>query len=387
MFAIYITTEALAKIIKSRNEQWLSIINKQNKIYVDKEVNGETASIRTGTSPKPTQDKQDDIISSYFSRKERICELEYSPIIKRLTGERNWHEVLDVNPCGLYIIDVTKPQAEKIQKQYGVICLSAIEENLPEVPECLIAPTKTIYGVKNGKGWERFKELGEKVPSNTLIIQDRYFFAYHNDDWSNIDTSYSNFRNIIECFLPPEGFKGVFHLMLIVDMGYIDWNTDPNTFYTDVTNLSERRGYEILFEILSIPQYSYKYDKTHNRTIISNYYSINAEHQIRAFSRTSPLEYLVDQGITCRFLYSSTTTKSSDFWSEEDLGDSFEVSHKKWIENFQSIILQAVPLSGTYNEFNPRYDNKNRERPLIVYKYYKNNALRPPINIENRFFS
>lgn len=388
MFAIYITTEALAKIIKSRNEQWLSIINKQNKIYVDKEVNGETASIRTGTSPKPTQDKQDDVISS--SLQSIICELEYSPLIKRLTDKSNWHEVLDVNPCGLYIIDVTKPQAEKIQKQYGVICLSAIEENLPEVPECLIAPTKTIFGVKEGKGWERFKELGEKVPSNTLIIQDRYFFEYHNDDWSNIDTSYSNFRNIIECFLPPEGFKGVFHLMLIVDWGHIDRRTYRNLyrFYSSVTHLTNDRGYEILFEILSIPQYSYKYDATHNRTIISNYYSISAEHQIRAFSRTSPLEYLVDQGITCRFLYSSTTTKSSDFWSEEDLGDSSEVSHKKWIENFQSIILKAVPLSGTYNEFNPlRYDNGNVERPPIEYTYYKNNAKMTHINIENRFFS
>lgn len=388
MFAIYITKEALAKIIKNKNEEWLSIINVQDKIYVDKEVNGKTASIRTGTSPKPTQDKQDDIISSYFSRKERICELEYSPIIKRLTDEGNWHEVLDVNPCGLYIIDVTKPQAETIQKQYGVICLSAIEENLPEVPECLIAPTKTIYGVKNGKGWDRFKELGEKVPSNTLIIQDRYFFAYH-DEWSNISTSHSNFNNIIECFLPPRGFKGVFHLMLIVDWMHIDRNTNRNlnNFSRSVKNLSERRGYEILFEILSIPQYSYKYDKTHNRTIISNYYSINAEHQIRAFSRTSPLEYLVDQGITCRFLYSSTTTKSSDFWSEEDLGDYSEFSHEKWIENFQSIILKAVPLSGTNNEFNPlRYDNGN-VKPPIEYTYYKNNAKMTPINIENRFFS
>lgn len=369
MFAIYITTEALAKIIKSRNEQWLSIINVQDKIYVDKEVNGKTASIRTGTSPKPTQDKQDDVISS--SLQSIICELEYSPLIKRLTDKSNWHEVLDVNPCGLYIIDVTKQQADKIQKQYGVICLSAKEENLPEVPECLIAPTKTIYGVKNRKGWERFKELGEKVPSNTLIIQDRYFF--NSDREEDFQDTITNFNNILRCLLPTTFDKSTnYHIMIITDFDKIQ-NRDCLNIIKKHFDITVEGENDVDFERESIPRQRIEDNQSRDKTneilsqLFNNTLSLSSECKFK-FGEILFNDYRRNQNRLNYLHNNRLRPEVLQFIQKtiiERLTNSIEdLIEEKDVDDRYSILLEILSIPKNH----PNYSNTHNRR--IMSNYY-----------------
>jgi len=280
------------------------------------------------------------------------------------------------NPCGAFILNIGEDQAKKIRKNYGVICEST--QNLQ--PSILVTSDFLVDREKDGKTWERFP-FKKTVPSNTLIIQDRFFCR--SDYGESIEDSYENFKGIIHALMPLE-FMGEYHLMLIFDAKKIE--TRDCVTFEDISyelnqikeELERERGYTIIFEILSVPEHSYLYEKTHNRRIISNYYWIRADHKLKAFRGT---ENLAEQSLVSKFIYGNTTADYSRVFEDEE-PDTPELNHEDWLRMFKEITRASI-YSGQYS----RYNNNTKFDP-IVYDYTINDAIMPHgITIQNRLLS
>lgn len=237
------------------------------------------------------------------------------------------HSAVLTSPCGAFILPISKEEAAEIQSEYGVICQSVDSMST----SILTFSDIEITGPnKNGDTWGRIP-LGGVIPTNSLIIQDRYFFR--SDRGEDVQDIYYNFEEIIRNLLP-FSLSTAFHLMVIVNGEQIE-QRDAVTFeeiagelYGIVEQLSNERGYPIVLEVLSIPESDrHNYPNTHNRRIISNYYTIKAEHKIKAFRGTL---CLADQTITSVLLYSKGV--------KDNLSDPPEWKHRKWISNFKKMV-------------------------------------------------
>ena len=237
------------------------------------------------------------------------------------------HSAVLTSPCGAFILPIPKEEAAEIQSGYGVICQSVDSMNT----NILTLSDIEIDGPnQNGDTWGRIP-LGGVIPTNSLIIQDRYFFR--SDHGENVQDIYYNFKEIIRNLLPLS-LSATFHLMVIVDGEKIE-QRDAVTFEEIAEKLngiteqiSKERGYSIVLEVLSIPESDrHNYPNTHNSRIISNYYTIKADHKIKAFRGT---QCLADQTIASKLLYSKGV--------KDNLSDPPERRHRKWISNFRQMV-------------------------------------------------
>lgn len=186
------------------------------------------------------------------------------------------------NPSALFILDITRAEALAIQKTYGVICLSG------EAPD--ISPlidVNDIHRSENrkplGRGWDSVLDSIEKLPSNALILIDRYLFAERNAAYGN---GFDNVKAILGELLPRE-FGTKYHVTIIYAK---DDDGEAYTFQEVATRLSEiskdlGRPYEITIEVIRITeQCSPMYYDFHDRFILSNYYCVEASHKLAAFN-------------------------------------------------------------------------------------------------------
>ena len=81
------------------------------------------------------------------------------------------------NPSSLYILDITHAEALAIQKTYGVLCVSG---DSPDIT--LLIDINDIHITKEqeklGRGWDTVLDSVEPLPSNALLLTDRYLFAF-----------------------------------------------------------------------------------------------------------------------------------------------------------------------------------------------------------------
>lgn len=237
------------------------------------------------------------------------------------------HSAVLTSPCGAFILPISKEEAAEIQNGYGVICQSvdSMSTNILTFSDIDVCGPN-----RNGATWGRMP-FGAVIPTNSLIIQDRYFFK--SDRGENVQDIYYNFKEIIRNLLPLS-LSAPFHLMVMVDGEKIE-RRDAVTFERIAEELngiaeliSDERGYPIIFEVLSIPESDRRYyPPTHDRRIISNYYSIYATHKIKAFRET---QCLADQIITSKLLYSKGV--------KDNLSDPPEWKHRKWISDFRQMV-------------------------------------------------
>ena len=187
------------------------------------------------------------------------------------------------NPSALFILDITRAEALAIQKTYGVICLSG------EAPD--ISPlidVNDIHRSENrkplGRGWDSVLDSIERLPSNALILIDRYLFAERNAAYGN---GFDNVKAILGELLPRD-FGTKYHVTIIYAK---DDDGETYTFQEVATRLNEiskdmERPYEITMEVIRITeQCSPMYYDFHDRFILSNYYCVEASHQLAAFNK------------------------------------------------------------------------------------------------------
>jgi hypothetical protein len=187
------------------------------------------------------------------------------------------------NPSSLYILDISYSEALNIQKTYGVMCLSGGCPN--------ISPLIDINDIhisheqeRLGHGWETVLDSVESLPSNALLLTDRYLFAFRKPDAGD---GILNIHDILDELLPQQFLGGNYHVTIIFD----NMAKDSTYSFEDIVMKLEdvkkqlSRDYPITMEVLGITKNCWLYKKLHNRMIISNYYMVEAGHKLAAFNK------------------------------------------------------------------------------------------------------
>lgn len=192
-------------------------------------------------------------------------------------------ENVQKNPSSLYILDITSAEALAIQKTYGVMCLSGDSPNISpliDVNDIHIAKEEQQLG----RGWDTVLDSVEMLPSNALLMADRYLFAIKYPSAAN---GISNIKDILTELLPKQFQGGNYHVTIVFD----NMAKNENYSFSEIVQLIEDvkkqigREYPITMEVLGITPECSIYKKLHNRMVISNYYLVEASHKLAAFNK------------------------------------------------------------------------------------------------------
>lgn len=187
------------------------------------------------------------------------------------------------NPSSLYILNISHSEALAIQKTYGVMCVSGDSPNISpliDINDIYIAKEQEILG----RGWDTVLNSIKMLPSNALLLTDRYLFAFRSPTAGD---GIANILSILGELLPQQFQGGKYQVTIIFD----NMAKDTNYTFDEITLLLEgvkknlNRDYHITMEVIGIKPECSIYNKLHNRMIISNYYIVEAGHKLAAFNK------------------------------------------------------------------------------------------------------
>ena len=302
MFTLYTTEDKLTELC-IEGAEWYDIIRNQRTIFVCNDSDDDVWDVtnpvllslhRSGTSIKV----DNELLEEIKEDKSKVLEL--------------------INPA--YILDVKEDEARTIEEKYGVIFLPTNNTPKPVV-------AKRGWDIHTSddskpKTWNFFLN-GNKVKFNSLVIVDRYFFSSQVGE--TFEDSLFNLRSILNVLLPSKPMHK-FTVSIIFDLSASDFAT-MQEIATKVNKVKKTIVGKTPFtlELMSIDSNCYKYEETHDRYIISNYFVINATHKIKAFNSSE--KALCGQRLFFDYLYSKGI-------EEGDLSSIPEVS--------QDRVLQAI---------------------------------------------
>ena len=201
------------------------------------------------------------------------------------------------NPSSLFILDIPLAEAKKIQVEYGVMCRSGVDTNISTLIDIYDEHT-TDKNEPLGRGWDTVLDSVEPLPSNALILTDRYLFKNTNARYGN---GFDNVRSILTELLPRE-LNTTYHITIIFNKDSIDPLYNFQTIAKRLNDIKEemKRPYPITMEVLGITGKNETYHNLHNRRIVSNYFVVKMDHRLAAFNKTVGT---VDQTITPQVLF------------------------------------------------------------------------------------
>lgn len=187
------------------------------------------------------------------------------------------------NPSALYILDIPAANALAIQRMYGVMCLSSSAPDISPLIDVNDEHT-TEKKVALGRGWDSVLDSVEHLPSNALILNDRYLFKTTNAVYGN---GFDNIRSILAELLPRE-LNTKYHIAVIFDRDEIDplYNFKSISKRINDIALEFKMPYEIVTEVLGLSEGKDIYYKFHNRRIVSNYFVVKMDYTLAAFNKT-----------------------------------------------------------------------------------------------------
>ena len=297
MFKLFISESSLENFILDEQDKnvapqdnWYKILQKQKSIYIlfDKNIEYSELSIDDAqTNP---------LFLLQQSGKEFVDTTNY------LKDIYNHPQRVLENPCGAFILDIDKEKADDIQKKYGVICQSA--KSIDGSFWKSIVYNAHISISKNDKdhSWSEFLKGVNNLPSNSLLIIDRYLFSYENDYKTTLEDGVCNLFEVLKSLLPDTfSMSEDYHILLIFDGKELKETKNSKYLFGDEVNHSSdecfeklakiltskkkelNRNYNIIFELVSLTSDNYGYSETHNRRILTNYCIIRADHLLKAF--------------------------------------------------------------------------------------------------------
>ena len=201
------------------------------------------------------------------------------------------------NPSSLFILDIPLVEAKKIQAEYGVICRSGVDINISTLIDINDEHT-TDKNKPLGRGWDTVLDSVEPLPSNALILTDRYLFKTTNANYGN---GFDNVRSILTELLPRE-LNTTYHITVIFDKDSIDALYNFQTIAKRLNDIKEefKHPYPITMEVLGITGKNETYHNLHNRRIVSNYFVVKMDYRLAAFNKAVGT---VDQTITPQVLF------------------------------------------------------------------------------------
>jgi len=187
------------------------------------------------------------------------------------------------NPSALYILDIPAANALAIQRMYGVMCLSSSAPDISPLIDVNDEHT-TEKKVALGRGWDSVLDSVEHLPSNALILNDRYLFKTTNAVYGN---GFDNIRSILTELLPRE-LSTKYHIIVIFDRDEIDPLYNFKIIAKRLNDIAKEfnKPYEIVTEVLGLSEGKEIYYKFHNRRIVSNYFVVKMDYTLAAFNKT-----------------------------------------------------------------------------------------------------
>lgn len=294
MFKVFISKSALIDIFlrnieldDEEQETWYKIIKSQGCLYVKNDLDEDVDQLDEDNAQ---------FSPSFLIEESGIHQEDCTDYINSIKSNPN---VVLINPCSAFLLDIEKEEADKIQREYGVICQSTSNLKgkiwIKEKNNTYIS----LHKVNDNKhSWSQVFP-SEEMPSNTLILIDRYLFT-------NREQGIFNVKQILNFALPKHFSKNYpYQILLIFDPTKIGGKVDFKKISTELNSVKKAiridRGYNIDLEVLGVTKDNYDYDDTHNRRIISNYYIIYAEHMLKAFTLHN--NSLCSQVIRCDSLF------------------------------------------------------------------------------------
>ena len=201
------------------------------------------------------------------------------------------------NPSSLFILDISFAEAKKIQVEYGVMCRSGVDTNVSTLIDINDEHT-TDKNKPLGRGWDTVLDSVEFLPSNALILTDRYLFKTTNAKFGN---GFDNVRSILTELLPRD-LNTTYHITVIFDKDSIHALYDFQTIAKRLNDIKEefKRPYPITMEVLGITGKNDTYYNLHNRRIVSNYFVVKMDYSLAAFDKAVGT---ADQTITPQVLF------------------------------------------------------------------------------------
>ena len=187
------------------------------------------------------------------------------------------------NPSSLFILDIPITEAKKIQVEYGVMCRSGMDTNISSLIDINDEHT-TDKNEPLGRGWDMVLDSVESLPSNALILTDRYLFKTTNAKYGN---GFDNVRSILSELLPKE-LSTSYHVTVIFDKDSIDPLYNFQTIAKRLNDIKDefKRPYPIMMEVLGMTEDNETYYHLHNRRIVSNYFVVKVDYSLAAFNKT-----------------------------------------------------------------------------------------------------
>lgn len=358
MFKIFISASSLERLCleemskeQEQRSSWFLLLSKQNIIYLDKNIYDEW--------------EYGDALFTFsesFQINFKPSNVNYNTLAKESP-----HSLL-VEPQGAFLLDVDKDTAKSIQDNYGIICQSTDSLN-----ECLLSSNEckfTLFKDTNVHSWKELFEKGAKVPSNALIIIDRYIFGWEGNLMSNYGDGVENIKQIMKAVLPAS-LSCDYHVLILFDASS---SKDRNFELGKVAQQLEsfktnvlKRPYNVILELYSVTNKCANYDETHNRKIISNYFIGSAEHLLKAFKRDGNAICNQDIRVECAYSHGLVDYSDSAISSINHLLKQFHNMHEKGIDEYDNATENAseyIVMCGT-NTSSTVHDIKNR---LILQK-------------------
>jgi hypothetical protein len=209
--------------------------------------------------------------------------------------------VLDY-PNSIFLLDIETRLANKIQSDFGVQCYGCKDDTIPEPSVCKKGWSITTLNIRR-RNWRNLLSKHE-TGSNAIIIIDRYLFS--SESGESIQDSYDNLEDILSSVIPQKLDPSIdYHVLIIFDFEAVK-HRDAERISEISSKLNKikkklDRPFHVVIELFSMSSSSYKYDETHDRKVITNYYSVSATHKVKAFRAELPL---CRQDIYLKYIFS-----------------------------------------------------------------------------------
>lgn len=201
MFKVFISATSLEKLCvdemaKDEKDQseWFLILSKQKAIYVDKDIYADI--------------EADDplfIFSESYQISFKEADFDFN-------DSKNQEAILNHSDSA-FLLDLDEVTVSNLQQKLGVICQST-----NDLRDCVLATPSTTLSLITGEKKHSWKELFQsvsRVPSNSLVIIDRYVFGFQKPNHGYLE-GIENIKSIIQNVLPKD-LNAPYHILLIVD--------------------------------------------------------------------------------------------------------------------------------------------------------------------------
>ena len=260
MLSIFIPQETLEDIVINNmasdtkpedQDVWFKIFTKQKAIYVSSKEEDEKDF---------SQGYQEDNTLQILSNSHGVQVKDASQYIKDIPQN---HQLVTQNRNGIFLLDISEEDAAQIQKDYGVICQSVKNMNA----SVLIDQGLRYSPEENDENYSWYYMLGrisgEHIPSNHLIMIDRYLFA----DSSKLESTLDNIFYILDAMLPHYELKCPYKVTIFYgeqkDGNGVGISQAASKVYSIIPDL--KRPYKINVEVIYFLHFCDLNKPFHNR--------------------------------------------------------------------------------------------------------------------------